>query len=52
VCGVAMKKSTLKIVIFNVANVWGDKEFLSFISGKMEWESPPSSLISRNPNWS
>ena len=30
----------------------GDKEFLSFISGKMEWESPPSILVTRNPNWS
>jgi hypothetical protein len=30
----------------------GDKEFLSFISGKMEWESPPSFLVTRNPNWS
>ena len=29
-----------------------DKEFLSFISGKMEWESPPSILVIRNPNWS
>jgi hypothetical protein len=29
----------------------GDKEFLSFISGKIEWESPPSILITRNPNW-
>ena len=32
--------------------VWGDKEFLSFISGKIEWESPPSILVTRNPNWS
>ena len=29
-----------------------DKEFLSFISGKREWELPPSILITRNPNWS
>jgi hypothetical protein len=32
--------------------MWGDKEFLYFISGKIEWESPPSILITRNPNWS
>jgi len=30
----------------------GDKEFMSFISGKIEWESPPSILVTRNPNWS
>jgi hypothetical protein len=30
----------------------GDKEFMSFISGKMEWESPSSILVTRNPNWS
>jgi hypothetical protein len=50
VCGVAVKTSTLKI-LSNMANV-GDKGFLSFISGKMERESPPSILITRNPNWS
>jgi hypothetical protein len=32
--------------------MWEDKEFLSFISEKMEWESPPSILVTRNPNWS
>jgi len=30
----------------------GDKEFLSFISEKIDWESPPSILVTRNPNWS
>jgi hypothetical protein len=29
-----------------------DKEFLSFISGKIEWESPPSILVARNSYWS
>jgi hypothetical protein len=29
-----------------------DKEFLSFIRGKREWEPPPSILVNRNPNWS
>jgi hypothetical protein len=29
-----------------------DKEFLSFISEKIEWESTPSILVTRNPNWS
>jgi hypothetical protein len=32
--------------------MWGNKKFLSFMSGKMEWESPPSILVTRNPNWS
>jgi len=32
--------------------ICGDKEFLFFISGKMEWESPHSILVTRNPNWS
>ena len=32
--------------------MWGDNEFLSFISGKIEWESPPSILVTRNPNLS
>jgi hypothetical protein len=36
----------------SIWKIWGDKEFLSFISGKMEWESPPSVLVTRNPNWS
>jgi len=30
----------------------GDKEFLSFISEKIDWESSPSILVTRNPNWS
>jgi hypothetical protein len=29
-----------------------DKEFLSFIRGKREWESPPYISVTRNPNWS
>jgi hypothetical protein len=32
--------------------MWGDKEFLSSVSGKIEWESPYSILVTRNPNWS
>jgi len=54
VCGITAKTSTLKILsnVANVENVWRDKEFLSFISGKIEWESPPSILVTRNPNWS
>jgi hypothetical protein len=41
-------------LVFNMKmwGMWGDKEFLSFISGKMKWESPPSILVTRNPNWS
>jgi len=29
-----------------------NKEFLSPISRKFEWELPPSILVTRNPNWS
>jgi len=32
--------------------IWGDKKFLFFISGMREWESSPSILVTRNPNWS
>jgi hypothetical protein len=32
--------------------MWGDKKFLSFISGKMEWELPLGILVTRNLNWS
>jgi len=28
----------------------GDNEFLTFISGKMEWEWPSNILVTRNPN--
>ena len=44
------KTSTLKIYL--MWQMWGDKKFLSFISEKIEWESPPSILVIRNPNWS
>jgi hypothetical protein len=39
-------------IMYLIRQMWGDKEFLSFISGKMEWELPPSILVTRNPNWS
>jgi hypothetical protein len=29
--------------------IWGDKEFFSFICVKHEWESPHSILVIRNP---
>jgi len=32
--------------------IWRDNEFLSLISEKFEWESPPSILVTKNPNWS
>jgi len=50
VCGVAPKTSTLKFYL--MWQMWGDKEFLSFINEKLEWESPPSILVTRNLNWS
>jgi len=48
ICGVAVKISTLKIYL--MWQMWGDNEFLSFISGKIEWESPPSILVTKNLN--
>jgi len=33
-----------------IRQIWGDNKFLSFISGKIECESPPSILVTRNPN--
>jgi hypothetical protein len=35
VYGVATKTSTLKIL--TIRQIWGDKGFFSFISGKIEW---------------
>jgi len=32
--------------------IWRDKEFLSLNGGKIDWESPPSILVTRNHNWS
>jgi hypothetical protein len=32
-------------LIVSIRQIWEDKEFLSFISGKQEWESPPSILV-------
>jgi hypothetical protein len=48
------KTSTLKIclILYLSGKIWGGKEFLSFISGKIEWESSSSILVTRNPNWS
>ena len=53
VCGVAAKTFTLKILYYlKIWQMCGDKKFLSFISGKIEWVSPPSILVTENPNWS
>jgi hypothetical protein len=43
------KHSSLRFYL--IWQMWGDKEFLSFISGKLEWESPPNILVTRNSNW-
>jgi hypothetical protein len=52
-CGIAAKTSTLKILYYlKMWQMWGNKKFLSLMSGKMEWESPPSILVTRNPNLS
>jgi len=36
--------------IVSIWQICEDKELLSFINGKMEWESPPSIFVIRNPN--
>jgi len=39
--------------IMYLSSKYGEyNEFLSLISEKIEWESPPSILITKNPNWS
>ncbi|KAJ6907455.1 hypothetical protein NC651_017998 [Populus alba x Populus x berolinensis] len=35
-----------------IGKILGGNEFLSFISGRREWKSPPSILVNKNPNWS
>jgi hypothetical protein len=54
VCGVAGENIHPQNLILSIKYLAkrGDKVFLSFISGKMEWETPPSILVIRNPNWS
>jgi hypothetical protein len=52
-CTTSRRASTPQGKMENVyRQIWRDKEFLSLISGKFEWESPPSILVTRNPNWS
>jgi hypothetical protein len=51
-CVASRWSSTLLGVCVSIWQIWRDKEFLSLISGKIEWESPPSILVTRNPNWS
>jgi len=50
VCNLAAKTFTLLMYLMWL--MWGDKKLFPFISGKIEWESPPSILVTRNPNWS
>ena len=40
-----------QINVSNTTNV-REKKFLFSISGKIEWESPPNILVTRNLNWS
>jgi hypothetical protein len=51
VCDVAGEYSTSSNVSGKY-EIWEDKEFLSFICEKWEWESSPNILVTRNPNWS
>jgi hypothetical protein len=40
-------------LIVCVSGKYGEtRNSLSLISGKREWKSPPSILVTRNPNWS
>jgi len=43
---------TLNLKCKLIWQIWRDKKFLSPIGQKIEWESPPSILVTRNPNWS
>ena len=54
VCGTAAIASTNPRILVSQKNQekQGDEEFLSFIRGKQKWESSPSILVTRNPNWS
>ena len=49
VCGVAAI-SPLSGIYPGIQENGVDKELLPFISGKMEWESLPSILVTKNPN--
>ncbi|KAJ6885708.1 hypothetical protein NC651_026379 [Populus alba x Populus x berolinensis] len=53
-CAAARRSSTLKekSKYLFLANVWRDKEILVSTSEKLEWESPPNFLVTRNLNWS
>ena len=48
-CAASRRKQPLSYVL-SIGQIWGDNEFLSFINEKLEWESPPSTLVTRNPN--
>ena len=41
--------SSLDNVMVSIWQIWRDKEFLSLINGKFEWESPPNILITMKP---
>jgi hypothetical protein len=49
-CAASRQKHPLSkcIIYLSIWQIWGDEEFLSFISEKIEWESLPSILVTRN----
>jgi hypothetical protein len=51
-CAASRQKHPLSkcIIYLSIWQIWGDEEFLSFISEKIEWESLPSILVTRNLN--
>jgi len=49
-CAASRQSSTL--LVLGIGKIGEDNEFLSFINVKQEWESPPSILVTRNPNLS
>ena len=51
VCGVETN-IPLSFKYLEIQKYEGDKDSMSFISGKRERESPPSILVTRNSNWS
>jgi len=49
-CAASQRSSFTLICVVYLVNV-GDKDSLSLISGKIEWESPLSILVTGNHNW-
>ena len=52
-CAASRRSSFTLIVCVSIWPIWETRNSCLFISGKKkEWESPPSILVTKNPNWS